>query len=71
MLDVTEKLKAKSYLVANDIEKAFDSVDHSVLLTALEKFGFGTIFIDWIKIFLNDRKSCGINESVTTQYFKL
>ena len=71
LLDVTEKLKTKSYLVANDIEKAFDSVDHSVLLTALEKFGFGTIFIDWVKIFLNDHKSCGINEGVTTQYFKL
>ena len=37
--DVTEKFKTKGYLVTIDIEKA------------LEKFGFETNFIDWIKIF--------------------
>ena len=46
LLDVTEKFKTKGYLVTIDIEKAFDSEDHSFLLTALEKFGFGTNFID-------------------------
>ena len=58
MLDVTEKFKTKGYLVTIDIEKAFDSLDHSFLQTILEKFGFGTNFIDWIKIFLNDQESC-------------
>ena len=37
LLDVTEKFKAKCYLVLIDIEKAFDSLDHSFLLTTLEK----------------------------------
>ena len=36
------------------MEKPFDSFDHSFLLTTSEKFGFGTNFIDWIKIFLKD-----------------
>ena len=56
--DVTAKFKTKGYLMTIDIEKAFDSLDYSFLITILEKFGFGTNFIDWIKIFLNDQKSC-------------
>ena len=71
LLDVTEKFKAKCYLVLIDIEKAFDSLDHSFLLTTLGKFGFGTDFIDWIETFLNYQESCVINGGVTTQYFKL
>ena len=71
LLDVTEKFKTKGYLVTIDIEKAFDSLDHSFLLTTLGKFGFGTDFIDWIEIFLNYQESCVINGGVTTQYFKL
>ena len=54
-----------------DIEKAFDSFAHSFLIAALEKFGFGTNFIDWIKIFLNGQESCVINGGVTTKCFKL
>ena len=71
LLDVTEKFKTKGYFVTIDIEKAFGSLDHSFLLATLEKFGFGTNFIDWIKIFLNEQESCVINEGVTTQYSKL
>ena len=71
LLDVTEKFKTKGYLVTIDIEKTFDSLDYSFLLTVLEKFGFGTNFIDWIKIFLNEQESCVINGGVTTKYFKL
>ena len=41
-----------------DIEKAFDSLDHTFLISALEKFGFGKSFIDWTKIFLNEQESC-------------
>ena len=52
LLEVTKKFKTKGYLVTIHIEKTFDSLDHSFLLTTLEKFGFGTNFIDWIKIFL-------------------
>ena len=40
-LSVTQKMKVKGYLVATDIEKAFDSFDHTFLISALEKFGFG------------------------------
>ena len=71
MLDLTEKFKSKGYLVTIDIEEAFDSLDHSLLLTKLEKFSSETNSIDRIKIFLNDQESCVINKGVTKQYFQL
>ena len=40
LLDVTEKVKTKGYLGKIDIEKAFDSLDYSFLLTTSKKFGF-------------------------------
>ena len=54
-----------------DIEKYFDSLDHTFLISALEKFGFGKTFIDWIKIFLNEQESYVINGGTTAKYFKL
>ena len=71
LLDVTQKSKTKDYLVTIDIEKAFDYLDYSFSITTLEKFSFGTNFIDWIKIFSNEQGSCVINGGGTTQYFKL
>ena len=44
-------MKVKGYLVTIDIEKAFNSLDHTFLINALEKFGFEITFIDWIKYF--------------------
>ena len=54
-----------------DIKKAFDSLDHTFLISTLEKFGCGKTFIDWIKIFLNEQELCVINGGITTKYFKL
>ena len=54
-----------------DIEKTFDSLDHTFLISTLEKFGFGKTFIDCMKIFLNEQGPCIINEEITTKYFKL
>ena len=33
-------------MVIMDIEKAFDTLDHSFLILALKKFGFGKNFIN-------------------------
>ena len=40
---VTNNLKIKNYLVTIDIEKDFDSLDHSFLISVSKKFGFGKI----------------------------
>ena len=54
-----------------DIEKAFDSLDHDFLVNALNKFGFGSNFVSWIKLLLNSQQSCVINGGNTTPYFNL
>ena len=64
-------MKVKGYLVTIDIEKAFDSLDHTFLIIVLEKSGFGKTLINWIKIFLNDQELCVINGWINTEYFKL
>ena len=46
-------------------------MDHSFLIVALKKYGFGDNFIDWIKILLKNQESCVINEGHTTKYFNL
>ena len=50
ILEITKELQIGGYLVAIDIEKAFDSMDHVFLLAVLEKFGFGKSFICWIEV---------------------
>ena len=54
-----------------DIEKAFDSINHSFLMCVLKKFGFGNEFRKWIQILLKNPESCVINGGKTTLYFKL
>ena len=54
-----------------DIEKAFDSVNHLFLITALQKCGFKEDFIKWIQILIQNQESCAINRGTTTHCFKL
>ena len=54
-----------------DFEKAFDSLNHDFLVNVLNKFGFGSNFISWIKLLLNSQQSCVINGGNTTPYFNL
>ena len=54
-----------------DIQKAFDSVSHLFLITALEKYDFKEGFIKWIQILIKNLESCVINGGTTTNYFNL
>ena len=64
-------MNISGYLLAIDIEKAFDSMNHTFLFSVLKKFGFGASFIDWIKVILNDQESCVMNGGRSTGYFPL
>ena len=68
---MSEVLNKEGFLVTIDIEKAFDSVNHHFLIPILEKIGFGTEFIEWIKVLLNNQESCVINGRKISKYFKL
>ena len=71
LLEMSEVLNKEGFLVTIDIEKAFDFVNHHFLSAILEKIGFGTEFIEWIKVLLNNQESCVINGGKTAKYFKL
>ena len=39
-----------------DLRKAFDSVDHEMLISKLESYGLKDIELDWFRNYLTDRK---------------
>ena len=45
IIKISGCLNITGFLVTMDIEKAFDSLDHSFLIFVLKKFGFGKNFI--------------------------
>ena len=45
----------KSVLVFLDIKKAFDIVDHDILLKKLKHFGVDAYVIKWFKSYLQNR----------------
>ena len=51
---MSQVLNKEGFLVTVAIEKAFDSVNHDFLIAILEKVGFGTEFIEWIKVLLHN-----------------
>lgn len=56
-------------LITIDFQKAFDSLDWSLLTKTLHYFNFGDNLIRWVKLFYNDICSCVINNGETTKYF--
>ena len=71
IIEVCEKQNIGGYLVTIDVEEAFDILDHDFLVTVLNKFGFESNFISWIKLLLNSQQSCIINGGSSTLYFNL
>ena len=61
LLEYADQENEDGILLAADIEKAFDSVEHSFIYATLKKFGFGGNFIQWIRTLLSDTQSCVVN----------
>ncbi len=39
-----------------DLSKAFDTIDHEILITEMEHYGIQNLESQWIKSYLSDRK---------------
>ena len=58
-------------LVTVEGVEAFGSVNQHFLTAIPEKIGFGTEFIEWINVLLNNIESCVFNRGKTSKYIKL
>ena len=58
-----------SSIVSIDLKKAFDTINHDILLNKLSNYGFKGVTLDFFSSYLNDRKQKTVyfnNESDTT-----
>ena len=65
MEEITSALESKKYTswVFIDLKKAFDTIDHNILISKLHTYGIRGMAQDWIGSFLKNRTAmCGINK---------
>ena len=53
IIEITDVINKEGVLVKMDIEKAFNSLDHTFVVSVLEKFGFGNNFVSWIETLIS------------------
>ena len=69
ILEYVDKNELSGILFSADFEKVFDSIEHPFIFAALQSFGFGPEFIQWVRTFLKGVESCVLNNDHSTGYF--
>ena len=69
ILEYTEGNGISGILFSADFEKAFDSIGHTFKFAVLKSFGFDPQFIQCVRTFLSNAKSCVVNNSHSMGYF--
>ena len=68
--DIMLQLNDNNYTIAAfvDFKKAFDTVDHGILLMKLEHYGIGKDSLNWIRSYLTCRiQKCTVNGKTSTE----
>ena len=71
ILEITDTLNIKSYLITIDIEDVNNPLSNFSLMAALKKCGLASSFLEWIEAVLKNQQSCLIHACATTPCFKL
>ena len=71
LLEHAEEQNIPDMIFFSDFEKAFDSIDHDFLIKCLRHFNFGDSFINWIKLFYSNAKSCVSNNGHHSEFFPI
>ena len=58
-------------LLALDFQKAFDSISKNYMLCAFKRFGFGTNFLQWVKVLFQNTRSCIIYNGWISEDFEI
>ena len=58
IIEKCEKSNTAGAILCLDYEKAFDSLNWNFMLASLNKYGFGSNFIKWVKILYNSPTFC-------------
>ncbi|PIK62474.1 pol-like protein [Apostichopus japonicus] len=58
IINYVNENKLEGYVLKIDQLKAFDRVNHEYLINVLQRMGFGTNLINWVKILYNDIQGC-------------
>lgn len=72
LLKITEDIRKASdnnnvtILALLDFSKAFDSINHDILIAKLKSLNFSPSATAWFQSYLSDRKQCVVNEGVSS-----
>ncbi len=69
LLDYSDLISDNSYILFLDFYKAFDSVEHEFIFSALEKFGLGHFFSQAIRtLYANSNCSIKLSSGTTPRF---
>ena len=71
LLEHFEEQNIPGMIFFSDFEKAFDSIDRDSLIKCLRYFNFEGSFINWIKLFYSNAKSCVSNNGHHSEFFPI